>query len=435
MRRLLVVTTAVCTAIAGLVMLTGATGAGRQMTRTMPGSFTGYAFDACQAPSQEEMDVWREQSPYWAVGIYISGDNRYCDVQHELSPEWVAEQARKGWRLLPLHVGRQAACTNVDRWDKISDDPADNYAEARSQGRAEARAAVAAARYYGIGRRSTLWYDLEHFDITRRHCRESALSLVSAWTRKLHDLGYRSGFYSSASSGIRMLDDSRRDRSDSYTLPDQIWLADWNGKANTRSEFIPHEGWSRARVHQYRGGHDETYGGVTINVDSNFMDVGRGSVAPRPGRHCGVRVDFPTYRSLHRGQRHRHVAAGQCFLRQQGFYDGRIHQRFNAATQRAVRRFQSEHDLPVNGSLTKRTWTALLALDGRTPLVKYGSAGHPVRRLQRSLNAAVGAKLEITGVFTGPTRRATRDYQRERGLPRTGVVTDEVWDALRAGLR
>jgi peptidoglycan hydrolase-like protein with peptidoglycan-binding domain len=188
-------------------------------------------------------------------------------------------------------------------------------------------------------------------------------------------------------------------------------------------------------VHQYRGGHDETYGGVRINIDSNFMDVGRGSVAPRAGRHCGVRVDFPSYRTLQRGDRHPHVAAAQCFLRQQGHYDGRVHQRFDAATQRAVRRFQRAHALPVDTTMTKRTWTALLARGGRTPLAKYGSAGHPVRRLQRSLNAAVGARLEITGVFTGPTRRATRDYQRERGLPRTGVVTDEVWDQLRDGRR
>lgn len=334
MRRVLAVLTAGCTALAGLVVLTGMTGApgasssgARSTTRVMPGSFTGYAFDACQAPSQEEMDVWRERSPYWGVGIYTSGENRYCDVQVHLSPAWVAEQARKGWRLLPLHVGLQAACTNVDRWEKISADPADNYAEARSQGRSAAREAAAAARYYGIGKRSTLWYDLEHFDISRTDCRESALSMLSAWTRKLHDLGFRSGFYSSASSGIRMLDDARLDRSDSYTLPDQIWIADWNSRANTRTEFISDEGWRQARVHQYTGGHDETYGGVTVNIDSNFMDVGRGSVAPRPGRHCGVRIDFPSYRSLNRGDRHRQVAAAQCFLRQQGHYDGRIHQR------------------------------------------------------------------------------------------------------------
>src|SRR5512144_231069 len=76
--------------------------------RVMPGSFTGYAFDACQAPSQDAMDVWLERSPYWAVGIYIAGDNRYCAEQHNLDADWVAQQARKGWRLLPLTVGRQA---------------------------------------------------------------------------------------------------------------------------------------------------------------------------------------------------------------------------------------------------------------------------------------------------------------------------------------
>jgi hypothetical protein len=26
------------------------------------------------------------------------------------------------------------------------------------------------------------------------------------------------------------------------------------------------------RVHQFKGGHDETWGGVTINVDSNAVD-------------------------------------------------------------------------------------------------------------------------------------------------------------------
>jgi hypothetical protein len=438
-RRVLAVLLAGCTALAGLLVVPQLSrmpdaAASAPTTRVMPGSFTGYAFDACQAPSQEEMDVWRERSPYWAVGIYTSGVNRYCDVQRYLSPAWVAEQDRKGWRLLPLHVGLQASCAGVDRWKKISADPTNGYAKARAQGRAAAREAVVAARAYGIARRSTLWYDLEHFDITRERCRESALSLVSAWTRKLHDLGYRSGFYSSASSGIRMLDQERIAGS-RYTLPDQIWIGDWNGRADTRTEFISDDGWKRGRVHQYTGGHKERYGGVEINIDSNFMDVGRGSVAPPPGRHCGVRVDFAGYRSVNRGDRGDVVAAAQCFLRKQHFFEGPTHGRFDRATARAVRRFQREHALPVTGSMTKRSWTALLARGGRSPLLKYGSASHPVRRLQRSLNAAVGARLEVTGVFTGPTRRATRDYQRERALPRTGVVTAEMWQQLRDGHR
>ena len=33
------------------------------------------------------------------------------------------------------------------------------------------------------------------------------------------------------------------------------------------------------RVHQYKGGHKETWGGVTINIDSNYVD------GPVLGRH------------------------------------------------------------------------------------------------------------------------------------------------------
>jgi hypothetical protein len=46
-------------------------------TRVMPGSFTGYAFDTCWTPTQSQMDVWRERSPYSGIGIYIAGVNRY----------------------------------------------------------------------------------------------------------------------------------------------------------------------------------------------------------------------------------------------------------------------------------------------------------------------------------------------------------------------
>ena len=30
------------------------------VTGVMPGSFTGYAFDTCEAPSQRQMDAWHE---------------------------------------------------------------------------------------------------------------------------------------------------------------------------------------------------------------------------------------------------------------------------------------------------------------------------------------------------------------------------------------
>ncbi len=433
LRRLTVAALAVGLTASGLTLL-GSSEPAEAETRRMPGRFTGYAFDACQAPDQPTMDRWRDRSPFWGVGIYTSGTNRFCAVQENLSAEWVETQARNGWILLPLHVGLQASCTKTDRWEKIDADPADDYAAARGQGRAEAREAVAAAESYGIGAGSTLWYDLEHFDISRNDCRESALSLITAWTRALHERGYRSGFYSSASSGIRMLEQERLDPS-GHTLPDQLWIAEWNGKATTRTSYVGDDGWRRDRVHQYRGDHKATYGGISLHIDSNFMEVGGGTRPGRAAPHCKVRVDFGTYARRERGDRCVHVRAAQCFLRQQGHYDGRLHGRFTPATAKAVRRFTARVDgLPTGPVLTPRAWTALLS-SGATPVAKFGSGGNEVRRIQRSLNAAVRARLDVDGVFAGATRRAVRDYQAARAMGRTGVVDDRVWELLQQGRR
>ena len=156
-----------------------------------PGDFTGYGFDQCLGPTQSAMNRWLTHSPFLSVGIYISGDSRACRSQPNLTPKWISTQLRKGWRLLPITLGPQASCQpRFPRYghdETISPTPGDNgrYPTARSQGRAEAVSAVAAARALGLVKGSTLWYDLEGFDSTNTHCRESALAFLSAWTRQL----------------------------------------------------------------------------------------------------------------------------------------------------------------------------------------------------------------------------------------------------------
>jgi peptidoglycan hydrolase-like protein with peptidoglycan-binding domain len=437
----LVAAVAALAAVAGLALTDAATATAA--TRLMPGSFAGYMFDKCQAPTQEEMDVWRETSPYGGIGIYTSGVNRFCDVQENLSAEWVAEQAQKGWRLLPLHVGLQAACRrDVKRWELIDADPTDDYAAARSQGRAQADEAVAAAQSYGIGRGSTLWYDLEAFDTDNTNCRLSALALVTAWTKQLHDAGYDSGYYSSAASGIRMLDDARRAGTARTDLADRIWIAHYVHRddpcklswGTATTEYLADDAWVRHRMRQYCGTHTETYGGVSMSIDSNYTDFGKGAVPTRVGPHCRVRIDFPRYPKLTRGERGDKVKAAQCFLRRAHHYDGRINGRFNGPTARATKRFQRAADIPVTATMNARTWTALLS-DGGDPLLKYGSRSLAVRRLQRALNVAAKARIDVNGVFAWETMRAVKDYQKARDLHRTGVVTDEVWALLQAGRR
>ena len=408
-----------------------------------PGNFTGYGFDQCLAPGQPAMDAWLRHSPFLAVGIYISGDSRACPSQPNLTPTWIDTQLESGWRLLPITLGPQAWCTTRDRYLKqvrINPDPANKYARARKQGRLEAVKTIERSVQLGIAPGSTHWYDIEAFDTRPTNCRESALSFLSAWTNKLHDLGYVSGVYSSAGSGIKMLDDAMTYRPGVYSMPDQIWVARWSGvpgQINSggttylrSTSWMPHR-----RVHQYRGGHNETHGGVTINIDSNWLDLGTGSAAPKAPKHCGgVNLDFATYSRLVLGSEGDLVRAAQCLLTRKNHYTGEITGRYDEATAAATRAFRASVGLPEANPMNRKVWTAILAR-GKAPLMKYGSASHAVRRLQRALNAADSAGLPISGVFEARTSAAVKRYQSDHKISATGVVLENVWRLLAAGTR
>jgi hypothetical protein len=404
-----------------------------------PGDFTGYGFDQCHTPSQRDMNHWLRSSPYWAVGVYISGDSRFCRDQPNLTPQWIDTQLSRGWRVLPITLGPQASCSTNPRYRKqvrINPNPARGYSKARAQGRREAVKTTGVARSLGIAAGSTLWYDIENFNISRTDCRESALSFLQAWTNKLHALGYQSGVYSRGSSGIRMLDDARATRPGAYRMPDQLWIADWNGRADVTSTYVRPDGWMpHARVHQYRGGHDETWGGVTINVDNNFLDLGRGSVAKPERRHCGgVNIDFGAYRYTRIGATGDLVLAAQCVLREMRLYDGPLDGVFDDDLGAVISDYRAAHDLGHARTLPPRVWMSMLSR-GPKPLLKYGAAAPAVRRLQRVLNAADHAGLDVTGTFEGTTTAAVKRYQRDHHLAATGVVTGRMWRMLAAADR
>jgi hypothetical protein len=183
----------------------------------------------------------------------------------------------------------------------------------------------------------------------------SALTFLSAWTRRLHGLGYRSGVYSSATSGIRALDRARILAPGRFTLPDQVWVADWDGRASVTSRHLHSGGWlPHARIHQYLGTHDETYGGVRLSVDSDFMDLGRGSVAPRARPWDG---GTPVLKVGSVGDAVRHL---QELLRLGAPGSGRDPRGvFGPATRAAVTAFQRRHSLAPTGVVTDPTWRLL----------------------------------------------------------------------------
>ncbi|MFD7707461.1 glycoside hydrolase domain-containing protein [Streptomyces sp. NPDC059786] len=177
---------------------------------------SGKGFDTCAAPSASAVSAWRDSSPYSAVGIYIGGSQRGC-AQPNLTASWVQQQASDGWSFIPIHVGTQASGLTSPAAQAIS----------------AANDAVDNAVALGFGPGSTLYYDMEQYSSTYT---TRVLALASAWTEQLHARGYHSGFYSSSSSGIKDLSDNY---GGSYTMPDVIYDALWNGSANTDDPAVP----------------------------------------------------------------------------------------------------------------------------------------------------------------------------------------------------
>ncbi|GAB7006615.1 hypothetical protein JCM18899A_40880 [Nocardioides sp. AN3] len=229
-----------------------------------PGTFRGGGFDACSAPPSTTMDAWLT-SPYRAVGVYIGGANRHC-AQIELTAAWVAHQQAAGWHLLPIYLGLQAPCTTSGK--RYLMDPA----HAAAQGRAEASAAVTAAHSLGMSPGTALIFDMEAYRPADAGCSRPVLAFLGAWTARLHDVGYLSGVYGSLGSTVHdLVDDYHSVR---WPHPDYLYFARFDGRASVDSPQIPATYWSpHRRIHQYRGGHDESYGGVTINIDNDYVDV------------------------------------------------------------------------------------------------------------------------------------------------------------------
>lgn len=233
--------------------------------------FTGLGFDACTAPSSRSMTAWKS-SPYRAVGVYIGGINRACS-QPNLTPEWVAAQTAAGWHLIPTYVGLQAPTSSCSSCGKLS------ASQATAQGAAAAVDAVEEAGAVAMGPGSPIYFDMESYSRTSS-ATAATLAFLEAWTNKLHALGYLSGVYSSSASGIADLADQI---GSGYELPDHLWIANWNGAQNTADPNVPASAWTpHRRIHQYAGGHNETYDGVTINIDNNYVDgttVGEATLA------------------------------------------------------------------------------------------------------------------------------------------------------------
>ncbi|HEY3952651.1 MAG TPA: DUF1906 domain-containing protein [Streptosporangiaceae bacterium] len=235
----------------------------------------GLGFDACTVPSVATMTAWLK-SPYRVAGTYLGGDNWACSYGN-FTPSWVRQVAAEGWRFIPIWVGPQAPCSTIPGAVLI------NPAKAAAQGKAQAAAAVSTAAGFGYGKGTPVYFDMEGYSTSASGCSQAVLAFLAGWTKGLHAAGYTSGVYSSAASGVADL--ASQYGKSGYTEPDDIWIADWTGDPVLTDPYVPAADWpGQHRLHQYYGGHNETWGGATVNVDNNVADgaVAGLSSAARP---------------------------------------------------------------------------------------------------------------------------------------------------------
>ena len=419
-------------AIAVIVSTLGVTGAAsadeeRQRPIVTPGQIKGFGFDTCAAPNAREMRTWGLQSPFRVIGIYISGSQRGCN-QPNLTRSWVRKQWNDGWRFLPLQVPLQAPCTTVPK-SSMSTSPS----RAAVQGRIAGRAMVRDANRLGISKPSTLYLDMEWWDLRNRSCTKPTMRFIDRWIRTVRSNGYRAGVYSSASAAIAAMDRLRSRKARWFKQPDERWIAWGNGRPNVDGgEWLADHVAPHQRVHQYILNVNRTFGGKRIYIDYNFLRTGGKVVAPKPALPCG-RLNFGNYPELHVGDRGAAVKAAKCLMKLKGNWNGPVDAAYGRAFAKAVKRYQPQHAISDVGWIGGRTWTSLLSRPA-TPILKWGATGQVVYRVQRALTAVLNRPVPQTGFYGIKTMQAVADYRRRLGMKTVnGITTPFIWRKLSEG--
>jgi hypothetical protein len=234
---------------------------------------TNYAargFDSCTRPSLAQMNTWWASSPYYYYAAYVGGPN-YSSRCTTPSGPWLSSAVSGtygAWGLIFTWVGAQMpdVCTTRAFNTYIST----NSTTAYSQGNTEGVNAFHQLQALGIPTTNApLAYDLEGYPAgspVTTTCRNATKSFMKGWADYLAaPPAEKSGTYGSSCGSY--LSDFASDGNP----PDFIWGADWDSDPLTSSiSCVGSTQWSGfQRFKQYRGGHSETWGNVTLSIDND----------------------------------------------------------------------------------------------------------------------------------------------------------------------
>jgi peptidoglycan hydrolase-like protein with peptidoglycan-binding domain len=141
---------------------------------------------------------------------------------------------------------------------------------------------------------------------------------------------------------------------------------------------------------------------------------------------------------LRNGSRDPAVRDLQEALKVLGFNPGPIDGQFGTATEAAVKSFQQAKGITVDGVVGTITWRNIDNADLSEPVLKNGSTGLPVRRLQSRMSAFQSqpdggfpyATGGVDGRFGSKTEAAVKVLQQQRGITVDGVVGHQTWQIV-----
>ena len=170
------------------------------------------------------------------------------------------------------------------------------------------------------------------------------------------------------------------------------------------------------------------------NVDVTVKVVRRSSSGGGGSYYAPVAPDMPM---VYRGCTGDAVKTLQEKLNAKGFHSGNVDGIFGAKTYAAVTAFQKANSLGVDGIVGKLTWAKLYDATPvnvtpvtTQPMLRTGSRGDAVRKLQELLNAKGYTCGSVDGIFGSKTYAAALAFQKANGLGADGIVGSLTWGKL-----
>lgn len=227
---------------------------------TSPGDETYLGFDTNKYPGDAAMSAWKKSGKYDWVGYYLQAP---CHSDGS----WTGKRARlskEGWGMAVIYVGQQTWNKPIPVSNATGSDCSRSFVNA-SQGKRDARDAIAKAKRDGFEKGTVIFLDIEAMNSIPNQMRD----YYRTWTREvLADGTYRPGIYSHTKNAQRIYDDVKSEykRSGSKSEP-PFWVASTRGFSEAASPTDV--GHHFASVWQGKLDITRTHNGVKLPVDIN----------------------------------------------------------------------------------------------------------------------------------------------------------------------